>query len=562
MGEADSPSGDGYKFFDHRKMTSSYQNGSSTKVVFMCLICAVGGGFIFGYSMGVSGVLDGQEGFIKEFCVENGLGSEDECFGKDPLKPPAFIHFATQFTAMLSLGCIFGAIGGAVFNDLFGRRATLLVSALLFSAATVWCGLVESQDLMLYARLLSGLGVGACSTVAPVLITEVSSSAMRGRLASLLPLMICFGLICAAIIAEVFREVPSGWRVCVMLPSLPALLVCLGLLCFPDSPRWLMVSRGWEASEKALVDLRGTHAVQRELNSISDSLREERNSLGWTDFVSLPMMKRICIACALQALLVASGINMIYSYGTNILRDVGIYNETVGLIVIYVINIIGTTAAIVQIDHVGRRPLLMQGAIGMFCGHLGSAITVVVLQLQEEDTTTTVQSNLGAYLFVSFVGVTTLYIASSFGPVAWIYPSEIFPHRARSKAVCLTTLVHWLTIYCSSYSLELIYQLGLASTFFLLSAVAVLAFMFVVYFVPETKGYSLEEIQLLFSTNGPSSSATPNEYPVGALAGVLADPANHLASLKAMYSGGLMNNPRGQGMASPQEKMPLMSADV
>jgi len=523
------------------KSSSSRHEADHSKMIVLCIICAIGGGFIFGYSMGFSGVTNTQKSFIEDFCVDT-YGTEDECFTKSSSKPEHFIFFSTQFSAMLSLGCIFGAIGGAVLNDYVGRRNALVFSTFIFSVASVFSAFAPSSTLVLLGRFLCGLGVGGSSTVAPVLISEVSTSQLRGQLSCVLPLMICIGLIAAALVAEVFEDSPVAWRICLGVPALPAVLVAAVVAFYPESPRWLMVTRGWEAAERSLISLRQSSEVQRELNGISDSLRENNASPGsWAAFCSMPMLKRIFVACMIQALLVGSGINMIFTYGNNILRDVGVFNRTTGLVIIYMINCIGTAAAIFQIDHVGRRALLLQGACGMFLGHLGSAITVVVLQLEDEDSLGTQEGEIGAYLFVSFVGVTTLYIASSFGPVAWIYPSEIFPYRARSKAVCVTTLVHWLTIYASSYSLEVIYRLGLASTFFLLAAMAILAFMFVVYFVPETKGHSLEEIQLLFTSEK------------GSLYDVCYE--DQLTSLKAMYQA------TGKLTPNEEEVLPLIKSE-
>jgi len=495
----------------------------------MCIVCAVGGGFIFGYSLGVSGVTHSQKSFIQDFCVDT-YGTAEQCFAKDSLKPAPFIYFSTQFTAMLNLGCVFGAIGGAVLNDYIGRKNSLVFSTFLFSFASIFSAFASTAEMVLTSRFLVGLGVGASSTVAPVLIAEVSTTSMRGRLSCILPLMIGVGLFTAAAASEVFETNIHAWRICLGLPAIPAIICAAAMCLYPESPRWLMLQHGWDAAENALLTLRPSREIQRELDGISHLLRESENEVvdsSWGALCNGPMLKRCAVACMLQTLLVGTGINMIYSYGTNILADVGIYNHNVGLLLIYLMSCIGTTVALFQIDHVGRRALLLQGAIGTFCGHLGSAATVVIMELEDDSTIDSLKGELGECLFASFVGVSTLYIAASLGALAWVYPSEIFPHGARSKAVCLTTLVHWLTVYLSSYSLEIIYTLGVASTFFLLAMMSILTFLYVAYYIPETKDHSLEEIQMLFTTS--TTLHKNRNIPERGY-------ENHKASLKAMYN--------------------------
>lgn len=262
-----------------------------------------------------------------------------------------------------------------------------------------------------------------------------------------------------------------------------------------------------------------------ELDAMADALRDDNGPLagygvdedaagrrkGLLGCMGSPMVKRVVIVFMLEAFLVGSGANLVFVYGPDLLRGVGVFDRATALVLVYMTNALGTTVAALQMDNAGRRALLLQGACGMFLGHLGAAVTVTALGLENGDSLGTEMGRLGSYVFVAFVGVATLYVAASFAPAAWVIPAEAFPQKYRAKAVGAISVAHWIAICIGSYSFRIIYSLGLASTFFLLAAIAILAFMFVVYCVPETAGKSLEDIQLMFAPSSQKNNNT-NAY--------------------------------------------------
>jgi SP family arabinose:H+ symporter-like MFS transporter len=454
-------------------LTEKQKNSSMLKNFILLLAASMAflGGLLFGYD---TAVINGANHFLT---IHFGLNSVQE----------------GMTGASAIIGCIPGAMFAGYFSDRFGRRKVLFVCAILYALSGVFSALPRTFGEFLAARFVSGLGIGASSMICPVYIAEIAPAAWRGRLGSLFQLGIVSGIFITLFINALIQRfgdevwnAASGWRWMMGAEVVPAIAFLAVLFFVRESPRWLIQS-GCEAEAwKSLERIGGKSYAEKEIADVKKVL--EQGNGGFLDLLFQARFRRpLIIAVLLMAFSQFTGINAIMYYSTKIFATAGVGMESSfkATAIIGLVNLLFTFVAIAFVDKLGRRPLLL----------IGLAIQVIAL------------GSVGWMFYSSLHGMVLLLailvfigaFAMALGPIPWILCSEIFPMRIRGRAMSVATFVIWSSCYVVAQTFPMLNdnpQIGPAITFWIFSFFSAVAFIFVWFVVKETKGRSLEEIEL------------------------------------------------------------------
>ncbi|MDR6183866.1 sugar porter (SP) family MFS transporter [Asaia bogorensis NBRC 16594] len=392
--------------------------------------------------------------------------------------------------AALNLGAVFGAVMSGPLSDRIGRRPSVVSAALVFILASLGCALSPDETWLIVARFALGWAIGATTQIVPVYVAELAPAERRGGLVSLFQLVFSLGLLVAFFTGYFLAGPADCWRLMFGLGVIPAILLALGMMFLPESPRWLL-EHGREAQAVAvLYRLRGHHEpIRQELDALRDAQAKSADIPGWSALRARWLHPALIAAIGLAALSQLSGPNVIVYYAPIILSEAGLGHAASLLtsVGVGVTSTITTLMGIMLIDRVGRRRMLLVmlpfaalalfGLGALFLDHAplgGTRLVLVIIALL-------------AYIFFNF---------GSLSVAVWLIASEVFPLIIRSKAMGLASATVWLSdTLVSLFTLSLVHDLGRSGTFWLFGAINALAFLFVLRFVPETKGTTLEAIE-------------------------------------------------------------------
>jgi SP family xylose:H+ symportor-like MFS transporter len=465
----------------------------NTSLIIGLTFVATLGGLLFGY----------------DTAVISGAVSSIDAYFVNPLGLPEMARNSLSGWAISSalLGCMIGALLAGWISTGMGRKGGLMLSGALFlvgSLGSAWpeigFGVIgqmgpKALNLFVFYRILGGVGVGVASMLSPLYIAEISPSAIRGRLVSFNQLAIVGGILLVYFVNYFVASQgddawvkSTGWRYMLASEAIPAALLVILLMFVPDTPRWLVL-RG--RSDEALAGLRrimGEHDAREILSDIQKSLAEKSGALlsfGW------PV---VIVGVLISVFQQFVGINAVLYYAPLMFANMGASANTALLQTLIVggANVIFTVVAIVTVDKWGRKPLLVTGALIM-------AVAMIALGCL---------FNAHAVGLGALVAV-VVYIAGfalSWGPVAWVMLAEMFPNSIKGKALGLAVAAQWIANWLVSTSFKVIdgnsalnamFNHGFA--YWIYGGMSVLAALFVIRYVPETKGRSLEAIQELWA---------------------------------------------------------------
>ncbi|HLT82816.1 MAG TPA: sugar porter family MFS transporter, partial [Phototrophicaceae bacterium] len=386
-----------------------------------------------------------------------------------------------------------------------GRVRVMLVAAALFTVSAIGSGLaVGTWDLIAW-RVLGGLGVGAASVIAPAYIAEVSPADVRGRLGSLQQLAIVLGIF-AALLTDAFLADSAGgaaeqlwfgleaWRWMFLAEAVPAVIYGLFALTIPESPRYLVDQDREDEAAEVLRKFTGVKDTAAKIKEIHESLkREARENLGDLRGPALGLKPIVWVGFALAVFQQFVGINVIFYYSTTLWRSVG-FEESQALttsVITSVTNVVVTVVAILLVDKVGRRPLLIAGSAGMAVTLATMALAFSQAQGTGEETSLPqpwgTVALIAANLFVVSFGAT-------WGPVMWVMLGEMFPNKIRATAVSVASAANWLANFAVSTTFPSLSEVGLSLAYGLYAFFALLSLFFVLWQVPETRGRELEDM--------------------------------------------------------------------
>ncbi len=445
-------------------------------------------GLLFGYDQGVIG--GALEGIQADFHLGNGM--------------------TEVITSWVTLGALFGALAAGDLADRRGRRPALVFAAVLFTVGAALEAMAPGTAVLVVGRLTVGFGVGVASVAAPIYAAEHAPSKWRGRFVSTYQLAITIGIFLAYLVDQALTN-GNDWRLMLGVSAVPAVLLVLVMIPMPDTPRWLMKIGRRDDAAKSLHKIRPEVETDTELQAIADQNAIDGDGASWREILTRSLRKPLMVGVGLAVFQQITGINAIIYYSDKIFAAAGFSTPadqaSATTWAIGGVNVLATLIAVAYVDRFGRRPLLLCGLVGM----AASLTTVGIAFLSLDDvktgadaaTSTNAATAAGVVTLVALV----VFIASfafSLGPVVWIVINEIFPTRVRGRAVAAATAVNWFSAFIvSEFFLTLLDTIGTSGTFWLFASFSVIAFVWVWRKVPETKGRSLEEIQVLWEHPDP-----------------------------------------------------------
>jgi MFS transporter, SP family, sugar:H+ symporter len=461
----------------------SHGQGSLLYVFFLSSIAALGG-FLFGYDSGV---------------VNGTIDALQETFGST--------QFGTGFSvASMLLGCAAGALYVGPLADRLGRKWSMIVTALFFVVSAWGSGISSSSSEFIVYRLLGGLAVGAASVLAPAYISEISPEKYRGRFASLQQLAIVLGIFFAFLANYLIAQSSGGaraefwlgfqaWQWMYWAEIIPASLFFVLVLFIPESPRYLVArlreehalvvlnrSLGIRASQ-VLVEIRETLR-----NYVPPKIRDLRSQTG-------RIYPLLWIGIGLSVFQQFVGINVVFYYGSVLWQAAG-FSESDALwtnVISGTVNVVSTFVAISLVDRIGRKPLLLAGAVGM-CVSLGLLALIFGSADLSAEGRLMLSPSAGFWALI-LANVYVFSFGCSWGPCVWVLLGEMFNNRMRAMALALAASAQWLANFIITLSFPVMLDtVGLGVAYGVYAMFALLAVYFVLRFVPETKGKTLEQM--------------------------------------------------------------------
>ena len=430
-------------------------------VIAITVVAAIGG-LIFGFD---TAIVAGATRYMKE---QFSLNSLQEGWA----------------VSVVLIGCMFGAGLAGPASDRIGRRRFMLISAVLFFVSAIGCAIPRTITQFVIFRFVGGLGIGSAAVLSPLYIAEISPARIRGALVSVNQMAIVTGILLAYFINWVFAgSGPSNWRYMYATGAIPSVLFFLLLLRVPESPRWL-VKRGREDEAGRVLTRVGTaEAAAREIHDIKETMALEKGSFG--ELFQPGFRRPLFVAIVLAVFQQITGINAILYYAPRIFESAGFARmSAIGQsTIIGFTNMIFTVVAIVLADRVGRRPLLLiaTGGMGFSLVLLGAAFKYQFLPAS-------------ALLFIILLYIA--FFASAMGPLVWVVMAEIFPIRMRGAAMGLATLILWFADFIVTLTFPVISdKLNASAAFWIYAVMCAFDLVFMIFYLPETKGKTLEEIE-------------------------------------------------------------------
>jgi len=392
--------------------------------------------------------------------------------------------FALGVTVTSALiGTIIGSLTAGIPGDAVGRRDSLRIMAVLYVISAIGCAFAWNWSALVVFRFIGGLGIGGSSVLGPMYIAEISPAKWRGRLVGFFQFNVVLGILLAYLSNFTIGTLQLGaaeWRWKLGISALPAVFFLAMLFGIPRSPRWL-AKKGRTAEARDVLRLIGEQDYERELREIVESIDAEHHQHDaiFSPQYRLPVFLAVTIGMFNQL----SGINAILYYLNQIFADAGFNKVSSDLqaVAIGATNLIFTMIAMTLIDRVGRKLLLLIGAVGTASCLAGVAAIFLTHQHRE----------YLVWLLVTYIA----FFAFSQGAVIWVYIGEVFPNRVRAQGQSLGSFSHWFMAGAISLGFPPLAAKSGGYPFIFFSAMTIVQFLVVLFVYPETKGVSLEEMQ-------------------------------------------------------------------
>ncbi|KAF4503321.1 RCO3 glucose transporter [Fusarium agapanthi] len=462
------------------------------------------GGVLFGYDTGtISGIL-AMPYWQREFST--GYIDADG-------NPNVTSSQESAIVSILSAGTFFGALASPLLSDWLGRRPGLMISTWVFNLGVVLHTVATDISLFLAGRFFAGFGVGLisatsmnyvypCLTAAnspsvPLYQSEAAPKWIRGAIVGSYQWAITIGLLLAAVVnnATSKRKASGSYRIPIAMQLAWSLILFSGLFFLPETPRFLVKKSQLDKAAKFLSRLRRLPADSPEM------------SLGQSSYLQCfkpPMLKRQLTGMGVQALQQLTGINFIFYYGTKYFQNSGVSSGFVISMITLAINVASTVPGMYAIDKWGRRPMLLWGAIGMSVSQLIVAVCGTLSTGQYDNGEIFIENLGGQRAAVAFVCIYISIFAATWGPLVWVVTGEIFSLKTRAKSLSITTATNWLLNWALAYSTPYMVNYGdgnanlQSKIFFVWFGCCFLCIAFVWFFIYETKGLTLEQVDQLY----------------------------------------------------------------
>jgi len=384
-------------------------------------------------------------------------------------------------TGVLALGAIIGCLVAGKVSDKFGRRPGLMLSAVLFALSSLAMAFSPDRDFFITARFVAGIGVGMASMLSPMYIAEISPAHLRGRMVAVNQLTVVLGIVITNLVNYTLRDNgDDAWRWMFGLGVIPSSLFLIGAYLLPESPRWL-IKAGQNVKANAVLQKIGDGAyAQTSLINIQESL------VGITKANYAAVFKKATLPAVMVGIGLAvfqqfCGINTVFNYAPKIFASVGASQDDQLLQTVFIggVNVLFTILAMLLVDKIGRKPLMLFGAGGL------AILYIIVVQLLSSGSASV------SWFLLTAIGT----YAMSLAPVTWVLISEIFPTKVRGAAISVAVISLWLAYFILVFTFPILFEKLKDNTFYIYAAICTAGFFFVLFKVKETKGKTLEEVE-------------------------------------------------------------------
>ncbi|MEX0780750.1 MAG: sugar porter family MFS transporter [Balneolales bacterium] len=454
--------------------------------VFLISTAAALGGFLFGFDSGViNGTVDALQGAFNSDAVGTGFN-----------------------VASMLLGCAVGAFFAGTLADKLGRKPVMIITAIAFLVSALGSGIAGASASFVLFRIIGGLAVGAASILGPAYISEIAPSRIRGRLTTLQQLMIVIGLFVAFLSNYLIAGASGGasetlwagydaWRWMFWMEVIPASIFFVSLLFIPESPRYLVAAGKESLAKSVLTSLTPNLDAEAKVADIKSTVMSERKPR-----LSDVILERtgkihplIWIGIGIAILQQFTGINVVFYYGATLWQAAG-FTESNALFTNVIngsVNILFTFVAIALVDKVGRKPLLLIGALGQ-AFMLGCMALIFGTAAVSEGGDLNLSGTMGLLALIAANGYIAFF-AFSWGPIMWVMLGEMFPNKIRGAALAICGILHWSSNFLVTMTFPIfLASIGLGMSYGIYAACGIIAFFFVKKLVKETKGRSLEDM--------------------------------------------------------------------
>jgi len=483
-------------------VATQYPGKLTFRVIITCVMAA-SGGLIYGYDHGVSGGVTSMDSFLKQFFpsvyeqqINTKASSNQYCkFNSQTL---------TFFTSSIYISALISSLGASSLTRMMGRRATMILGGLFFVSGALLNSFAQNIAMLIIGRLLLGFGIGCANQSVPIYVSEMAPSQYRGALNMCFQLSITIGMFAANLANYYCAKLwnGEGWRLSLGLGAVPAVIFVVGTLFLPDSPSSL-VSRGrHEAARKELVKIRGTDDVDAEFKDIiAASEASDQVKHPWKTLNKRKNRPPMVFAIAIPFFQQFTGLNMITFYAPILFRTIGFGSQAslMSAAIIGGFKPLATLVSIFVVDKFGRRTLFLEGGAQMLICQILMAIAIGVTFGTSGN-----PGQLPQWFAITIVGVICIYVSGfawSWGPLAWLVPSEIFPLEIRSACQSITVAVNMTSIFIiAQFFTEMLchFKFGL---FLFFSGFVIIMTLFIYKLFPETKGVPLEEMKMVWKNH-------------------------------------------------------------
>jgi sugar porter (SP) family MFS transporter len=468
-------------------------------LVIIIATVAATGGLLFGFD---TGVISGAIPFFqKDFLISNSM--------------------VENITTAGLIGAVIGAMFTGRLSDIFGRRKTILVASFIFVLGAVWSGWAPNPHSLIIARLFIGLAIGISSFSVPLYIAEISPNHIRGRLVSLFQLLITIGILVSYLSDEAFANNanPESWRPMFYVGVIPGLILLIGMIFLPETPRWLMSKGREDESRRILKRIEEPAEVEPSISRMKEEIEKYKERARFTEVFKPWLRTALMIAVGIMFFQQFVGINTVIYYSPKIFLIAGFEGARAaiwGAVSVGVINVTFTVLSLFMIDKLGRRKLFFIGTAGIIVSLIALGAVFAFLPSL---------GAMGKWLAIIFVWVYIAFFAISLGPLGWLFISEVFPLRVRGIGSSIGSLSNWFFNGVVAFTFfkiiklftmpgtgiithEKIYDVAThtsamqavnngnpAGAFWFYAILGILGLIWGYFYLPETKGVSLEKIE-------------------------------------------------------------------
>lgn len=384
-------------------------------------------------------------------------------------------------TGSLALGAIIGCLVAGKVSDKYGRRPGLLVSAAIFAISSLAMAFSPSRDLFIASRFCAGIGVGMASMLSPMYIAEISPAHLRGRMVAINQLTIVIGILVTNLINYTLRnDGEDAWRWMFGLGFIPSALFFIGALWLPESPRWLVRAGREPKAAKVLNKIGDKGFAEQSMSDIENSLRGIIKT-SYAEVFKKGVLPAVLLGIGLAVFQQLCGINTVFNYAPKIFDGIGASQDDQLLQTVFIggVNLVFTILAMMLVDKLGRKPLMLIGAAGL------AILYVIVAQMLG------VQSQSVSWFLLAAIGV----YAMSLAPVTWVLISEIFPNKVRGEATSIAVLSLWAAYFILVFTFPVLFEKLQDKSFYIYAGICAIGLLFIWRKVKETKGRTLEELE-------------------------------------------------------------------